>query len=227
MNSSVSVIIPTLNEEPNLEVCINALGSMRDFELIVVDGGSRDDTVTIAKKMDAQVFTTSPCRASQMNLGARMASGEILVFLHADTLLPDNWIQIVRKTLVPPNVILGAFEFSLDELRWQFLLIRKLANFRSRFFQMPYGDQALFVGRDNFYRIGGFPEIMIMEDFAFCRLAKRHGLIKTVSAQAITSCRRWKNRGIIRNTLINQYIIALFALGASDRKLRSIYDAIK
>lgn len=225
--SKITVIVPTLNEAHNMSSCVSALGSGSDFELIVVDGGSSDDTVKLSMELGARVFRTSACRATQMNLGARESSNDIFVFLHADTRLPHDWREVVTETLLRPGVSVGAFRFSLDDDRWQFRAIEKLANFRSNHFGMPYGDQAIFVTRENFYRLNGYPEIFIMEDFAFCRAARRTGLVMTAPSRAVTSSRRWKQRGILKTMLINQLIIALFFMGVSDRTLRRIYDSAK
>ena len=227
MSRNISVIIPTLNEARHLEACVAALVPLSDYELIVVDGGSHDGTTEIAFNLKARLFSTRPCRAAQMNLGANVASNDVFLFLHADTILPHDWKDIVHRTMLIPGTSAGAFEFSLDASSWEFASIEKLANFRSRFFQMPYGDQAIFVNRENFFRIGAFPEISIMEDFAFCQAAKKLGQIRTVSAKAVTSSRRWKERGIIKTTLINQLVIALYSIGVSDRTLRRIYDSTK
>lgn len=227
MSGNISVIIPTLNEECNLAACVAALGSRHDYELIVVDGGSQDNTAETALNLKARLFITRACRAAQMNLGANAASNDIFLFLHADTILPHDWKDTVWKTMQTPGTLIGAFEFSLDTSRWQFTVIEKLAGFRSRFFQMPYGDQAIFVNRENFYRIGAFPELIIMEDFAFCQAARKLGRIRTASAKAVTSSRRWKERGIIKTTLINQLVIALYSIGVPDRTLRRIYDSTK
>ena len=222
-----TVIIPTLNEASSLEACVKALGQSRDFELIVVDGGSEDGTTRIAEKLKATVMTAPASRAAQMNLGARIASNDIFMFLHADTIVPEDWQNVVHDTLNIPGVALGAFKFGLDESGSGFRLIEKLANFRSHFFQMPYGDQAMFVKRDIFQRIGGFPEITIMEDYAFCRAIRKLGEIKTANLTAVTSGRRWQRLGLFRTTLVNQLIIALFNFGVSDRVLRRIYDSTR
>lgn len=227
MPGNISVIIPTLDEACNLAACVAALGSRHDYELIVVDGGSQDNTAETALNLEARLFKTRACRAAQMNLGANAASNDIFLFLHADTILPHDWKDIVLETTLIPGTSVGAFEFSLDASSWQFIMIEKLAGFRSRFFQMPYGDQAIFVNRDIFYRIGAFPELIIMEDFAFCQAAKKFGRVRTASAKAVTSSRRWKERGIIKTTLINQLVIALYSLGVPDGTLRRIYDSTK
>ncbi len=227
MKPRISVIIPTLNESSNLETCVGSLGSDRDFELLVVDGGSKDRTPELAQSLGARVIRSQACRASQMNIGAQSSSNEILLFLHADTVLPPDWKEVVYQIICFPGVSVGAFKFKLDDDRLLFQLIERLANFRSHFFQMPYGDQAIFVKRDIFFRLGAFPEISIMEDFVFCRTARKLGRIKTASSAVVTSGRRWRRRGIIKTTLINQLIIASFALGVSHTRLRELYDSVR
>ncbi len=225
--SRISIIIPTLNEALNLEACVKALGKSENFELIVVDGGSQDETTTIAKELKATVLSTNACRAMQMNAGAKAATNDIFLFLHADTIVPEDWPDIVQTTLQINGIALGAFQFALDDSGTRFGVVQRLANFRSKFFQMPYGDQGMFVTRDVFYRVGGFPEITIMEDYAFCRAVRKFGGIKTVNSRAITSGRRWRKLGFFRTTLVNQLIIALFNIGVSDKVLRRIYDSAK
>ncbi len=224
---TISIIIPTLNEATSLETCVTALGSTRDFELIIVDGGSVDETATIGRGLKATVLTTTACRAIQMNAGANVATNEIFLFLHADTILPHDWRDHVQDTLQIPGIALGAFQFALDDQGFKFRLIERLANFRSVFFQMPYGDQALFIKRETFHKVGGFPEISIMEDYAFCRAVRKFGKIETGDSKAITSGRRWRRLGFIKTTFVNQLVIFLYNIGAPHRILRRIYDSVR
>lgn len=223
----ISIIIPTLNEASGLEACVLALGSTRDFELIIVDGGSLDETVTIAQGLKATVLTTPACRAIQLNAGANVATNDIFLFLHADTILPKDWRDHVHETLQNPGIVLGAFQFGLGDQGFKFRLIERLANFRSEFFQMPYGDQAMFVTRGTFHKARGFPEISIMEDYAFCRAVRKFGKIKTVDSMVMTSGRRWRRLGFIKTTFVNQLVIFLFNIGAPHRVLRRIYDSVR
>jgi rSAM/selenodomain-associated transferase 2 len=223
----ISVIIPTLNEETNLPAALDTAATGDNIEIIVVDGGSSDNTVQVARAAGFVVLETAAGRARQMNAGAREASGEILLFLHADTLLPRSWDRYVRSTSSMPGVCAGAFEFSLDSKRPGLGFIERAANFRSRSLQTPYGDQAVFMTRDTFCKIGGFAEIPIMEDLDMVRKLRRIGRIHTVPAQAITSARRWEKLGVWRTSLVNQLLLMAYFLGVSPRTLARWYSGKK
>jgi len=166
----ISVIIPTLNEEVHLAQTLGKVEEGFNVETIVVDGGSADGTQAIAK----DCIVCSGGRAAQQNLGAEKASGEHLLFLHADTLLPDGWDWIVRETLSDPAVALGAFTFKIKEQMRGLKFIEDTANWRSKAGGLPYGDQGLFMRKAIFEQAGGFPDIPIMEDYAFVRSLRRY-----------------------------------------------------
>lgn len=219
----ISVIIPTLNEAPNIEATVTGLQTYRDVEIIVADGGSRDDTVAIARSLGARVITTVPSKAGQMNAGAAAASGEVLLFLHADTRLPDNFAQLVTATACQRGFCAGAFSLSIDADARALRLIEKVANWRSRRLHLPYGDQAIFLSRRLFNEIGGFADLPIMEDYELMRRLKRRGKIIILPAAVTTSARRWLNRGIVRTWLVNQAIVIGYFFGISPRNLRRWY----
>lgn len=220
----ISVIIPTLNETACIEATLKPLlGANPVGEVIVVDAGSVDGTAEKARACGAKVIATSPGRAHQMNAGAAEATGSILVFLHADTHLPDRSQHFVRDALRKPGVAAGAFQFRLDGDGRGYRVLEWLTNWRARSLQMPYGDQALFMKAETFKAIGGFPELPIMEDFEMVRRLKRRGRICIVHAHAITSTRRWKKRGILKATLVNQFIIVGYYLGVPPRILARWY----
>jgi rSAM/selenodomain-associated transferase 2/rSAM/selenodomain-associated transferase 1 len=211
----ISVIIPTLNEEENIAGCLgNTQGALK-VERIVVDGGSRDRTVEIARSCGAKVLTSPTGRARQMNAGAGVASGDLFLFLHADTLLPKRFDGWVRQVLAQPGVAAGAFEFRLDATSRGLRIIERVANWRSRRLQLPYGDQAIFIRSALFREIGGFPDLPIMEDFEFIRRLKRKGRIQIASIPAVTSARRWMRLGVWRTTFINQLIVIAYYLDIS------------
>ncbi len=158
-----------------------------------------------------------------MNAGAAIAQGDILLFLHADTKLPNNYDQLIENTLTQPNVIAGAFELAIDSQQKSLRLIEALVKMRSHLFALPYGDQALFMKRSTFDNVGGFPDLAIMEDFALVKQLKRHGKIAIAPAAVTTSSRRWDKLGVWRTTLINQLIIVGYYLGVSPNKLRKFY----
>ncbi len=205
----ISVIIPTLNEANSIEQTILNLNQHGPVEIIVVDGGSQDPTAAIAEAAGAEVMASEPSKARQMNAGAAGATGDILLFLHADTRLPDNYAEIVRTALKEDGIGAGAFSLGIESDADGLRLIEKVANWRSRVFQMPYGDQALFVSRSIFNQIGGFPDYPIMEDFEFVRRLKRVGKITILPDSVRTSPRRWQNLGIFKTWLLNQLIILL------------------
>jgi len=161
--SLISVIIPTWNEESNISVLLEELVGTPNVETIVVDGNSSDRTREIAASHNIKVMSSPRCRAIQMNTGAKNAQGDILLFLHADTRLPANWALMVRNALVEPGTAAGSFEFAIDDKMKKLRIIERLTNFRSRKFQLPYGDQAIFLKADLFRRIGGYNDLPIME----------------------------------------------------------------
>jgi rSAM/selenodomain-associated transferase 2 len=220
----ISVIVPALNEAENIGPTLTAACSGTNIELIVVDGGSDDNTAAVARSLGAIVIDTQPGRAGQMNAGAAHATGDLLLFLHADTLLPDGFDKLVRDTLNQTGTAAGAFEFRMDATSPSLNLIQWLTNYRSRRWQMPYGDQGLFVRKELFDALGGFPDIPIMEDFEIVRRLRRHGRITTVPAPAVTSARRWLNRGIWRTTLLNNLIILAYRVGISPSRLARWYE---
>jgi len=219
----ISIIIPTLNEEENIIPCLEATRKAINVERIVVDGGSTDGTVDQAKGWGATVLNTVQGRARQMNAGARAAKGEILLFLHADTILSAGFDNQVRLLLSRPRVSAGAFSFRLDDPNSASLrLIQAVANWRSRYLQVPYGDQAIFVRTRLFQKIGGFPDLPIMEDHELIRRLRKRGRILTVSLPAVTSARRWRVLGIWRTTILNWVLILAYLMGMSPWRLYRI-----
>jgi len=220
---TISVIIPVLNEANTIGSILERLVDTDNVEVIVVDGGSQDETVSVARSRNVQVISTPPGRACQMNAGAARATGDILLFLHADTRLPANFDRLIRQALQEPQTIAGAFELRIDAQQFSLRLIERLVNWRSRFFSMPYGDQAIFLKATVFHTIGGFPNLPIMEDFEFIRRLQPQGRITIVPASVLTSGRRWERLGIIKTTLINQLIIIGYFGGLSPDKLAQWY----
>ncbi len=219
----VSIIIPTMNEANRIARTIAEVEPGDNREVIVVDGGSDDDTAAIARSLGARVFDGSPPKGSQMNLGASKASGEALLFLHADTRLPDRFDARILECLHEPGVAAGAFELRIDSPKPGLRLIERLANFRSHRMGMPYGDQGIFISAGVFRRIGGFPVIPIMEDFELMRRLKKKGTIATLTAPVVTSPRRWTNMGVLKTTIINQVVIAAHLLGVPPDVTARLY----
>ncbi|NES24567.1 MAG: glycosyltransferase family 2 protein [Symploca sp. SIO3E6] len=212
---TISIIIPVLNEANTIEEVLVRLSSIQNVEVIVVDGGSQDETRTIAQSLGVKVIATTAGRAHQMNIGAAAATGDILLFLHADTSLPPSFDILVHQTLQDPQTIAGAFELRIDAQLRGLRLIEKMVNWRSHFLAMPYGDQAIFLRTTTFKQIGGFPNLPIMEDFELMRCLKRRGKITILSASVLTSGRRWQKLGVLKTTLINQVVIIAYFLRIS------------
>ena len=209
----ISIIIPAFNEADNIAKTLTSIGPGNNREVIVVDGGSHDSTVSLARSLGARVVNSSPPKARQMNRGASVATGDVLLFLHADTLLPENFDEHILESLNRPGTVAGAFELSVDSPIPALRLIESLANWRSRRLRLPYGDQAIFVQSKLFHQVGGFPHIPIMEDFELMRFLRKKGEIVTLPVSVSTSPRRWEKFGILKTTLINQLVIMAYFTG--------------
>jgi rSAM/selenodomain-associated transferase 2 len=219
---TLSVIIPTLNEETHLRRTLQSVLT-EEVEVIVVDGGSQDRTCQIAEEMGAVVLHSPPGRSAQMNMGATHACGDILFFVHADTLLPENYGSEVQRILARSDVVLGAFSLRLVGKQRGLGLISWGANLRTKWFGLPYGDQGLFLSREMFTAVGGYPQTPIMEDFRLVQSLGKRGRF-CLSPQVVKSSgRRWDKRGLLYPTLINQLIIFGFLLGLSPHRLAKIY----
>ena len=215
----ISIIIPTLNEEENIEACLASTEGPSRVERIVVDGKSGDRTVEIARSCGAKVISSPPGRGRQMNAGARIALGDFFLFLHADTRLPPGYAEIVRAALSLPGIAAGAFEFRLDATSPSLRFIERVANWRSRRLQLPYGDQAIFLRSSQFHAAGEFPDTAIMEDYEFIMGLKKFGRIYTAPYPATTSARRWEKLGTWRATLLNEAVVIAYYLGISPSGL--------
>ncbi|AVH66698.1 MULTISPECIES: TIGR04283 family arsenosugar biosynthesis glycosyltransferase [unclassified Nostoc] len=221
--AKISIIIAAINEARNIKETIATTQSRLNIEVILVDGGSQDDTVAIAQSLGVKVISSSPGRAVQMNAGAVASGGEILLFLHADTRLPTGFDEMICTALQQPGTVAGAFNLRIDapllSLRWVELGVK----WRSHFCQMPYGDQAIFLTKESFQQIGGFPELPIMEDFELIRRLKTIGRIVIIPTPVITSARRWLQKGVFKTTLLNQLVIIAYLLGVSPERIRTWY----
>jgi rSAM/selenodomain-associated transferase 2/rSAM/selenodomain-associated transferase 1 len=219
----ISIIIPALNEAATIVRTLLHLERVDNLEVIVVDGGSIDETAALARSRGAKLIQSNPGKAIQMNAGAAAAAGDILVFLHADTLLPEGFRDQIVSALNQKGVAAGAFRLSIDSTALGIRFIECMANLRSRLLQLPYGDQALFMKKSLFDEIGGFPELLIMEDFILVRRLKYKGKIIIVPKPVATSPRRWLHLGIFKTWLINQLIVMAYFIGFPPERLTRIY----
>jgi rSAM/selenodomain-associated transferase 2 len=234
----ISIIIPALNEAQNIERTITSAqasesSSTAAVEIIVVDGGSTDATVEIAQALGAKIISAEQGRAHQMNGGAQAASGRILLFLHADTCLPIGFDRLVYATLQQPpspllkTTIAGAFELKINGAARGLRLVEWGVKWRSRWWQMPYGDQAIFLTAKTFQQVGGFPAMSLMEDFELIYRLQKLGTIKILSAAVVTSDRRWRQKGILKTTILNQIIVIAYLLGVAPDRLAQWYRSQK
>lgn len=219
----ISVIVPTLNEEAGIGAALDSAKPGRNFEAIVVDGGSVDRTRDIARQKGATVIEGPRHRARQLNLGADAAEGGLLLFLHGDTLLPPGYDVHVRRALGRPEVALAAFELAISGDEPRLRSVEAAVRYRSRRWKTPYGDQSLFARAETFRRLGGFPDMPIMEDYAFVRRARRCGHVVTLPARALTSGRRWRRLGVLRTTLVNYGMVLAYHLGVPVETLARWY----
>ncbi len=219
----LSIVIPALNEEEHLGQTLARVGRIPHGEVVVVDGGSRDSTVEIAEKWGARVIRTEPNRGRQMNLGAQEASGAILLFLHADTLLPENYAESIRAALTDPKVVGGAFAWRVEPSTAFLKYIEKNVAWRTRIFRMPYGDQAYFVRTSVFREMNGYAEIPLMEDVEFIRRLRKIGNLATIPHPVVTSPRRYQRRGPVRTTLRNKLTLFGYYLGIPPERLSRFY----
>lgn len=218
----LSVIIPALDEATHIEKTVRR-ALCDEAEVIVVDGGSRDETREASVRAGARLLQRAKGRGVQQNRGAEAARGRVLLFLHADTLLPENYANHIFKALLTSNVILGAFGFRTDLREPAARAIEALVNFRSRRLRLPYGDQGLFVRKEVFQRTGGFPDFPIAEDLFWVKQLRRQGRLGLAQACVTTSGRRWRRTGLLRTTWVNQLVLAGLALRISPHALASIY----
>ena len=219
---NISVIIPVLNEERPSRRRWRA-GGAPPYEVIVVDGGSDDRTRDICGSGPAPRFCPRARPGRQMNRGAARASGEVLLFLHADTRLPDSAFSDIAAALNDARCLGGRFDVELEGSHWMLKIVGALINYRSRATKVGTGDQAIFVRREIFARIGGYPDIPLMEDIALCRALKRLGAVACLRSRVVTSARRWESDGVWR-TIVRMWTLKLLYLaGVSPARLKQFY----
>jgi len=224
VNSSqftVSVIIPTLNEADTVKDALISVG--QGGELIVVDAGSHDSTIKIASRFTEKIILSERGRGNQMDRGAREAQGDALLFLHADTKLPEDWKDQITDALKDDMIIGGGFRLKIDSRKICFRIMEKIINWRSKYLGLIYGDQAIFARRDAFFAVGGFMGLPLMEDVDFIKRLKSKGTVILLDADVSTSSRHWEKKGILITTLRNWIFLGLYCLGVSPEKLYKWY----
>lgn len=220
----LSVIVPMLNEAPAIVATLQAIREgAPGAEVIVVDGGSSDGSVELAGSWCDRIVETGRGRAAQMNSGAASARGDAFAFVHADTLVPSSFERDIVDALRDPAVVGGRFDVVLDDPAPAFRLIGALISARSRLTRTGTGDQAIFVRREAFQQLGGFPQIELCEDLEFARRLKRYGRVACLRSRVVTSARRWRREGLVTTVLRMWLIRILFLAGVSPSRLKRIY----
>jgi len=222
----VSIIIPVLNEAENIKASLQALQNYRKqgHEIIVVDGNSQDDTVELANGLHDKLITSGPGRARQMNAGAEQARGNILLFLHADTTLPDQAISHITAAILKTNKAWGRFDVSLSGRRLLLRLVAGMMNLRSRLTGIATGDQGMFIKREIFHRLNGFPDIPLMEDITLSQRLLLESRPICLPDKVITSSRRWEQNGIIRTIVLMWYLRLAYFFGKQPEALMRMYS---
>ena len=216
----ISVVIPARDEERTLARAIGSVAA--EAEVIVVDGCSRDRTREVAERLGVTVLSSPPSRGLQLRVGAERASGNWLVFLHADTWLEAGWAEALRA--LGMEVAGGAFRFAIDAPGRGYRLLEKAVALRSAHFRLPYGDQALFARRAVLDRLGGIAPVPLMEDVDLAQRLRREGRLALLAPRAFTSPRRWERHGLVGATLRNGCLLALYAMGVPPARLARLYS---
>lgn len=222
----ISIIIPVRNEAENIGMLLCALQPYRDHghEVIVIDGGSEDDTVVIAKSLADTVLQTTAGRSHQMNTGSNCAKGEVLWFLHADSELPERADELIINAVTTGTFTWGRFDVRLSGRQILLRVVEKMMNLRSRLTGIATGDQGIFISRKLFEQVGGYPDQLLMEDIALCKELKKYQSPVSIREKMVTSSRRWEKNGVIRTILQMWILRAAYYLGVPADKLALRYD---
>jgi rSAM/selenodomain-associated transferase 2 len=228
----ISIIIPVLNESGTIQTaleCLETQSTGKTIEIVIVDADPDATTLKAihfesSSRLQLKTDIFGKGRAIQMNRGAELASGPVLLFLHADTLLPEGATDAILSTLQNPPIVGGAFDLGIRSSRWGYRIIEKFANARSRVTRLPYGDQAIFLRTEYFHLIGGYSRIPIMEDVDIMRRVKKRGdAIQIINKRVRTDPRRWEKEGMIFGTFRNWLLMVLYLMGVPPYKLVRYY----
>ena len=229
MSPGLSIVIPCLNEAPGIVRTLESLQPMRarGAEVIVADGGSSDGTATLAEPLADRLVHAPRGRAAQMNAGAAAASADILLFMHSDCVLPPAAEALIIQGLATSGQQWGRFDVVLDGSHPLLKVIAGMMNLRSRWTGIATGDQGIFITRELFVRLNGFPALPLMEDIALSRRARRAGAPLCLRAPIVTSARRWERHGVVRTVLLMWRLRLAYFLGADPARLALRYDAAR
>ena len=221
----LSIIIPTLDEAPRIVATLESLGGLRrrGHELIVVDGGSSDGTAALTQGLADQLVRSPTGRAEQMNAGARAAAGDVLLFLHADSRLPEECDRLVLQGLAAGGQAWGRFDVRIAGAHPLLRLVERMMNLRSRLTHVCTGDQGIFVRRETFESVGGFPSQELMEDIAISERLRRVSAPLCLRQPCLTSARRWESNGVLRTIALMWWLRLQYALGVAPARLARAY----
>jgi len=223
----LSIVIPALNEAECIVATLESLAGLRcrGHEVIVVDGGSGDGTAELSQGLADQVLATHPDRAGQMNFGARAATGDVLLFLHADSRLPETADSLILQGLADSSAVWGRFDVRIAASHPMLRVVETMMNLRSRLTHVCTGDQGIFMRREAFDAIGGYPAQALMEDIAISTRLRRASAPLCLRARCSTSARRWENRGVLRTIILMWWLRLQYALGVPPARLARAYGA--
>ncbi len=226
-NLSISIIIPTLNEQENIEcLLVHIKKHYRDCEVIISDGGSSDNTVAIAQKY-ATVVHSPKGRGIQLNTGASYATGDLLWFLHADTIPHVDSVNLIHQTLQESSIVGGGFEYNFDSTSKRLQFISWFSNRKNKSLNRIYGDMGIFVRKEIFNQIGRFPESHLMEDFEFSRRLRKIGKVRILPQQIQTSPRDWYKEGFLKKVSKDTFIRMAYCMHVDNQTLYNWYYGVK
>lgn len=214
--------MPIYNEAQQLPELAQHLAQFTGCEIILVDGGSTDDSVTLAAALGLKVIGSTKGRASQMNTGAAQCTGDIILFLHADTRLPDNAVAEILSA-ADSGAVWGRFDVSITGQHWLLGIVARMINWRSRMTKVATGDQGIFIMRRLFERVGGYAQVPLMEDVELCKRLRKNYPPACLRAAVQTSGRRWETRGVVRTIALMWYLRLAYWLGVSPERLVQLY----